>query len=197
VFLSAASHVINLAECCLLSSPIFCLAVRTCFPSGQVHLRKRTPATTLQIKQGAVVDCPVLDRFRVQNLLTEPTVLVICTGFLVGRDSSVCIATRYGLDGPGIESRWGRDFPHPSRPALGLTHSPIQWVPGLSPGGKAAGVWLWPPTPYSAEVKERVELHLYSPSGSSWPVLGWTVTLPFAGFSQYGPSSSCLSFAIR
>ena len=25
----------------------------------------------------------------------------------VGRDSSVGIATRYGLDGPGIESRWG------------------------------------------------------------------------------------------
>jgi len=28
----------------------------------------------------------------------------------VGRDSSVGIATGYGLDGPGIESRWGRDF---------------------------------------------------------------------------------------
>jgi len=24
-----------------------------------------------------------------------------------GRDSSVSIATRYGLDGPGIESQWG------------------------------------------------------------------------------------------
>ena len=41
-----------------------------------------------------------------------------------GRDSSVDIATRYGLDGPGIESRWGRDFPQPSRPALGPTQSP-------------------------------------------------------------------------
>ena len=39
----------------------------------------------------------------------------------MGRDSSVGIATRYGLDGPGIESRWGRDFPPPSRPALGPT----------------------------------------------------------------------------
>ena len=29
-----------------------------------------------------------------------------CTNF-VGRDSAVGIATRYGLDGPGIESRWG------------------------------------------------------------------------------------------
>ena len=35
----------------------------------------------------------------------------------MGRDSSVGIATRYGLDGPGIESRWGRDFPHLPRPA--------------------------------------------------------------------------------
>jgi hypothetical protein len=25
----------------------------------------------------------------------------------VGRDSSVGVATLYGLDGPGIESRWG------------------------------------------------------------------------------------------
>ena len=29
----------------------------------------------------------------------------------VGRDSAVGIATRDGLDGSGIESRWGRDFP--------------------------------------------------------------------------------------
>ena len=28
------------------------------------------------------------------------------------------------------------------------------------------------PPPSSAEVKERVELYLYSPSVSSWPVLG-------------------------
>ena len=39
--------------------------------------------------------------------------------------SSAGIATRYGLDGPGIESRWGRDFPHLSRPVLGPTQPPI------------------------------------------------------------------------
>ena len=35
-----------------------------------------------------------------------------------GPGSSVGIATAYGLDGPGIESRWGRDFSHQSRPSL-------------------------------------------------------------------------------
>ena len=40
--------------------------------------------------------------------------------------SSVGIATRYGLNGPGIESRWGRDFSHLSTPALGPTQPPVQ-----------------------------------------------------------------------
>jgi len=52
----------------------------------------------------------------------------------VARDNSTRIATRYGLDGPGIESRWERDFTHPPRPALEPTQPPIQWVPGLSWG---------------------------------------------------------------
>jgi hypothetical protein len=34
---------------------------------------------------------------------------------------SVGIVTHYGLDGPGIEYRCGRDFAHPSKPALGPT----------------------------------------------------------------------------
>jgi hypothetical protein len=40
----------------------------------------------------------------------------------VGPGNVVGIATAYGLDGPGIESRWGRDFPHLSRPALRPTN---------------------------------------------------------------------------
>ena len=51
-----------------------------------------------------------------------------------GPGGVVSIVTGYGLDGPGIEYRWGRDFPQLSRPALGLTQPPVQWVPGLSRG---------------------------------------------------------------
>ena len=137
--LSTASHVINLAECCLQSSPMFCIAIRSCIPSGHVHLHKRRPAAILQITHDTVLCCSVLGRFRVQNSLTEPTDLVTYTGFLVDRVGSVGIPTRYGLDGPRIESHWRRDFPHPCRPALGPTQPPIQLVPALSPGVKATG----------------------------------------------------------
>jgi len=44
----------------------------------------------------------------------------------MGPDSSVGIATRYGLDGQGIETLLGQDFPHPSRPILRPTQPPVQ-----------------------------------------------------------------------
>jgi hypothetical protein len=54
-----------------------------------------------------------------------------------GPGSSVGIATGYGLDGPGIESQWGRDFPHQSGPGTHPTFCTM--VPGLSRGQNAAG----------------------------------------------------------
>ena len=53
---------------------------------------------------------------------------------LYGPGSIVGIVTGYRLDGPGNESRWGRDFPHLSRLALWSTQPPVQWVPGLFRG---------------------------------------------------------------
>ena len=97
------------------------------------------------------------------------------------QESSVGIATRYGLEVPGIESQWERDFPQPSRPVLSSTQPPIQRIPGLFPGSKSAGRGVEHPPPPSADVKERVELYLYSPTGSSWPVLGWNLPLPLLG----------------
>ena len=57
----------------------------------------------------------------------------------VGPDGSISTATRYGLDGPGIESG-GQGFPHPSGLALGLTQSSIKWA--LSHGYRSRDVAL-------------------------------------------------------
>jgi hypothetical protein len=90
----------------------------------------------------------------------------------VCRVNSAGIATRYGLDGTGIEYLWGREFPHLSRPALGPPQFSTYLVPGLftrrvkRPGSG----FNYSPTS-SAEVKERVELYFLSLCGPSWPVL--------------------------
>ena len=92
----------------------------------------------------------------------------------VGR-SSVGIATRYVVDGPGIESGGRRDSSAP------LQTDPESHPPTLTMGkGSVLGVKLpgrsvKHPPPSSAEVKKRVGLYLYSPLGTSWPVPGWTL----------------------
>jgi len=67
--------------------------------------------------------------------------------------------TTGNLEGPTIESRLRRDFPHISRPALDPTLSPTQWTtPGGEGGVIAARAWRRSLTSYSTEVKESVEL---------------------------------------
>ena len=72
---------------------------------------------------------------------------VLCTGSMKGTvrhflhkklrhirpGSSVGIATDYGLDGPG-SNPGGDEIFRPSRPALGPTQPPVQWLPGPSRG---------------------------------------------------------------
>ena len=72
--------------------------------------------------------------YRLDHCMGRVVILKGRSGQHVGRDSVVSIATRYRLDGPGIESRWWRGFLHRSRPALGPTQHPIQWVLCLSWG---------------------------------------------------------------
>jgi hypothetical protein len=93
-------------------------------------------------------------------------------------DSSVGIATRYGLDGQGIESRWGRGEIFrisPDRP-WGLPASYALGT-GCFPGVKRPGRGVDHPPPSSANVDGRVELHLYCLYEPSWPALGWTLNL--------------------
>jgi hypothetical protein len=83
----------------------------------------------------------------------------------VGRDSVVGIATRYELDGPGIESRWGRWFSAPVQTGRGAYPASCTMGTESFPGVKRPGRGVDHPPPSSAEVKESVELYLYSPLG--------------------------------
>jgi hypothetical protein len=88
-----------------------------------------------------------------------------------GPGSSVGIATGYGLDGPGIQSRCGWDFQHLSRPALGTHPSSCTMGTRSFPGVESGrGVTLTPHPLLVPRSKNRVELYLYSPQGPSWPV---------------------------
>ena len=61
------------------------------------------------------------------------TTVAVCRYNVVG------IATRYGLDGLYFEPRWGRDFPHPSRPTLGPNPASCTMGTGSFPGVKRPG----------------------------------------------------------
>jgi len=55
------------------------------------------------------------------------------------RDSSVSIATRNELDGPGIESRLGARFSAPVQTGLGAHPASYTMATGSFPGDKVAG----------------------------------------------------------
>jgi hypothetical protein len=73
------------------------------------------------------------------------------------------------------DSRWGETFRTcpdlPCGPSSFLYNGNRESFPGV----KRPRRGFVNPQPSSAEVKERVKLYLYSPSGPSWPVLGYFV----------------------
>ena len=76
----------------------------------------------------------------------------------------------------------GRDFLHPSRPALeggGAIQPTYTTGTGSFPGVKRPGRGVNHPPLSSAEVEGRVELYTCSLSGLSWPVLGLPLPLPY------------------
>ena len=95
----------------------------------------------------------------------------------MGWDSVVSIVTGYRLNDLGIKIWLGRDFLHPSRPALGPTWPPIRWVLGLFFMQSGQCLALTTHSHLTPRLREKVELYLYSSSGPSWPVTGWTLPL--------------------
>ena len=64
----------------------------------------------------------MLCRMRLPSVSELYIIILMCFcpfTMYVDRDMKVAIATSYGLDGPEIEYRWGREFPYTSRLALG------------------------------------------------------------------------------
>jgi hypothetical protein len=91
----------------------------------------------------------------------------------MSRCSSVSIVSDYGLHDPRLGQR-GFLLAFASKPAVGPTQPPVQWVPGPFPGGGKArpGCDADHSHPPSAEVKNEEELYLLSPQAPPWRVAG-------------------------
>jgi hypothetical protein len=80
----------------------------------------------------------------VKVLLQQPpqeisSIIMNASYTVLGRDSSVGIATRYGLDGPEFESQWGARFSAPVRTGPGAHPFSCTMGTGSLQGLKAAG----------------------------------------------------------
>jgi hypothetical protein len=99
-----------------------------------------------------IVDTKPKNLFRV--LFRRVEILPCQCEYLSGLGSVVGIVTGYRLDGPGIESRWRRDFPHLSRPDWGppnLLYNGYRVFPG---GKERPGRDADPSSPSAVVMKE-------------------------------------------
>jgi len=88
----------------------------------------------------------------------------------VGRDFSIGIAIRYGLEGPGIESHWEARFSAPVQTGPGVHLASFKEGTGSFLGVKRLGRGVDHSLPSSAEVIDKVEL--FSTPGLLDPVTG-------------------------
>jgi hypothetical protein len=97
---------------------------------------------------------------------------------ILTRDSPVKVENWRNIKLQWSITTYIKDFPHPSIQALRPTQLRVKRVSVVFRGGKAAmGVVLTTNSHLHTEIRERIELHLYSPFGPSRPVLGWNLWL--------------------
>jgi len=86
------------------------------------------------------------------------------TSYEMGRDSPIGTAAGYGPNGSESNPCREQGFLQSSRTALGI----LNLLYNGYRGENSRGMTLTTPPQHSAEVKEKVKLHIYSPCGHSW-----------------------------
>jgi hypothetical protein len=91
----------------------------------------------MKLKKAFNGDSVFLEKLIVANAFSQSHRFIAVYIRTCGPGSLAGKVTGYGLDGPGNESRGGRDFPHLSRPALGppsLLYNRYRVFPGVKSG---------------------------------------------------------------
>lgn len=89
----------------------------------------------------------------------------------MGWDILVAIATRYVLDGPGIQSRWRARFSTSIQSGPGAYSDSCVIDTCFLSWGKVAGAWRWPSTPCGRLKREKK--YTYTPLQSSFVASYW------------------------
>jgi hypothetical protein len=97
--------------------------------------------------------------------------------FYLGRESAVGICNSLRAERSGDWIPVGARFSTHVQIGPGANPVPYTMGTGYFLSVKRLGRGVDHTSPSNPEVKERVELYLYFPSGPSWPILGRTFTL--------------------
>jgi hypothetical protein len=142
------------------------LAARVCIL--RTHSASRQPLKCVELQASA----PLVGGCMSEHLTFESVVATLYIPSTIlkrTRDSAVGIATRYGLEGPGIESRWGEIFrTYPDR----LRGPPSLLCNGyrVFPGGKGGRGVMLTTHPLLGPWLRHTSTHPMGPSG---PVTGF------------------------